>query len=123
MSPDEEKTPSPGDTDLQDEREAWNSGRGWCEQFWDPHQRRPVPPHLSQLGAESAVLTLDLRTLRPSPFTPIAVIMRNLDHPHIVKLIGIIEEEPIWIVMELYSHGEVSWRQRGGTLWWQLYHS
>lgn len=37
-----------------------------------------------------------------------AVIMKNLDHPHIVKLIGIIEEEPTWIIMELYPHGEVS---------------
>ncbi|XP_023611879.1 protein-tyrosine kinase 2-beta isoform X2 [Myotis lucifugus] len=36
-----------------------------------------------------------------------AVIMKNLDHPHIVKLIGIIEEEPTWIVMELYPHGEL----------------
>ncbi|XP_060040841.1 protein-tyrosine kinase 2-beta isoform X2 [Erinaceus europaeus] len=36
-----------------------------------------------------------------------AVIMRNLDHPHIVKLIGIIEEEPTWIVMELYPYGEL----------------
>ncbi|KAK1342999.1 hypothetical protein QTO34_015768 [Cnephaeus nilssonii] len=36
-----------------------------------------------------------------------AVIMKNLDHPHIVKLIGIIEEEPTWIVMELYSLGEL----------------
>lgn len=44
------------------------------------------------------------------------MIMRNLDHPHIVKLIGIIEEEPTWIVMELYPYGEVSWRARGGHL-------
>ncbi|XP_017511297.2 protein-tyrosine kinase 2-beta isoform X1 [Manis javanica] len=36
-----------------------------------------------------------------------AVIMRNLDHPHIVKLIGIIEEEPTWIIMELYPYGEL----------------
>ncbi|KAI3364333.1 hypothetical protein L3Q82_011136 [Scortum barcoo] len=35
------------------------------------------------------------------------VIMKNLDHPHIVKLIGIIEEDPLWIVMELYQHGEL----------------
>lgn len=41
------------------------------------------------------------------PF-PHAVIMKNLDHPHIVKLIGIIEEEPTWIIMELYPYGEVS---------------
>ncbi|KAM9317067.1 protein-tyrosine kinase 2-beta isoform 2-T2 [Gastrophryne carolinensis] len=36
-----------------------------------------------------------------------AYLMRNLDHPHIVKLIGIIEEDPIWIVMELYPYGEL----------------
>ncbi|ELK29391.1 Protein-tyrosine kinase 2-beta [Myotis davidii] len=58
-------------------------------------------------GAESTVLTPDLRSLQSTPLTPIAVIMKNLDHPHIVKLIGIIEEEPTWIVMELYPHGEL----------------
>ncbi|XP_036606594.1 protein-tyrosine kinase 2-beta isoform X2 [Trichosurus vulpecula] len=36
-----------------------------------------------------------------------AVLMKNLDHPHIVKLIGIIEEEPTWIIMELYPYGEL----------------
>ncbi|XP_042359168.1 protein-tyrosine kinase 2-beta-like isoform X1 [Plectropomus leopardus] len=36
-----------------------------------------------------------------------AVIMKNLDHQHIVKLIGIIEEDPVWIVMELYQYGEL----------------
>lgn len=39
-------------------------------------------------------------------------LMKNLDHPHIVKLIGIAEEEPTWIIMELYPYGEV----RGLTL-------
>ncbi|CAL8312969.1 unnamed protein product [Lota lota] len=36
-----------------------------------------------------------------------AVIMKNLNHPNIVKLIGIIEEDPVWIVMELYPFGEL----------------
>ncbi|KAI5090547.1 protein-tyrosine kinase 2-beta [Silurus meridionalis] len=36
-----------------------------------------------------------------------AGIMKKLDHPHIVSLIGIIEEEPVWIVMELYQYGEL----------------
>uniref|UniRef100_A0A8C5E611 non-specific protein-tyrosine kinase n=1 Tax=Gouania willdenowi TaxID=441366 RepID=A0A8C5E611_GOUWI len=36
-----------------------------------------------------------------------AVIMKNLNHPHIVRLIGIIEENPVWIVMELYQYGEL----------------
>ncbi|MGH0151611.1 UNVERIFIED_CONTAM: hypothetical protein FKN15_051619 [Acipenser sinensis] len=35
-----------------------------------------------------------------------AVIMKTLEHPHIVRLIGIIEEDPVWIVMELYKYGE-----------------
>lgn len=42
------------------------------------------------------------------------VIMKKLDHPHIVRLIGIIEEDPVWIVMELYQYGEV----RETTLIW-----
>lgn len=33
--------------------------------------------------------------------------MKNLNHQHIVRLIGIIEEDPVWIVMELYQYGEV----------------
>lgn len=33
--------------------------------------------------------------------------MKNFNHPHIVKLIGIIEEDPVWIIMELYQYGEV----------------
>lgn len=36
-----------------------------------------------------------------------AGLMKNLDHPHIVRLIGVIEVDPVWIVMELYEHGEV----------------
>ncbi|XP_060773653.1 protein tyrosine kinase 2 beta, b isoform X2 [Neoarius graeffei] len=36
-----------------------------------------------------------------------AALMKKLDHPHIVSLIGIIEEEPVWIVMELYQYGEL----------------
>ncbi|XP_058691256.1 protein-tyrosine kinase 2-beta isoform X1 [Poecile atricapillus] len=36
-----------------------------------------------------------------------AVLMKKLDHPHIVKLIGITEDEPTWIVMELYPYGEL----------------
>uniref|UniRef100_A0A672IFV0 Protein kinase domain-containing protein n=1 Tax=Salarias fasciatus TaxID=181472 RepID=A0A672IFV0_SALFA len=31
----------------------------------------------------------------------------DLDHPHIVRLVGVIEVDPVWIVMELYKHGEL----------------
>nr|XP_020456428.1 protein-tyrosine kinase 2-beta-like [Monopterus albus] len=36
-----------------------------------------------------------------------ADLMKNLDHPHIVRLIGVIEVHPVWIVMELLEHGEL----------------
>lgn len=82
----------------------------------EPTREEGCPSPSFPAGAESTVLTPDLRSLQPAPLTPIAVIMKNLDHPHIVKLIGIIEEEPTWIVMELYPHGEVSWRWLWGDL-------
>lgn len=49
-------------------------------------------------------------TLMVTLWTPcvLPVIMKNLNHQHIVKLIGIIEDDPVWIVMELYQYGEVS---------------
>lgn len=33
--------------------------------------------------------------------------MQQFDHPHIIKLIGICSDSPIWIIMELAKHGEV----------------
>ncbi|KAJ0009663.1 hypothetical protein NQD34_001365 [Periophthalmus magnuspinnatus] len=36
-----------------------------------------------------------------------ADLMRDLEHPHIVRLIGLIEVDPVWIVMELLEHGEL----------------
>lgn len=35
------------------------------------------------------------------------VTMRQFDHPHIVKLMGVITENPVWIIMELCTLGEV----------------
>nr|XP_026690959.1 focal adhesion kinase 1 isoform X2 [Ciona intestinalis] len=33
--------------------------------------------------------------------------MRQFEHPHIVKLIGVCTEEPVWIVMEFCKYGEM----------------
>lgn len=33
--------------------------------------------------------------------------MRQFDHRHIIKLIGVCSDSPIWIIMELAKHGEV----------------
>lgn len=37
----------------------------------------------------------------------IADIMQQFDHPHIIKLIGVCSDSPIWIVMELAKLGEM----------------
>lgn len=34
-------------------------------------------------------------------------IMQQFDHPHIIKLVGVCSESPIWIVMELARLGEM----------------
>uniref|UniRef100_A0A8B9VEB8 Protein tyrosine kinase 2 n=1 Tax=Anas zonorhyncha TaxID=75864 RepID=A0A8B9VEB8_9AVES len=36
-----------------------------------------------------------------------ALTMRQFDHPNIVKLIGVITENPVWIIMELCTLGEL----------------
>nr|CAH7751184.1 unnamed protein product [Callosobruchus chinensis] len=36
-----------------------------------------------------------------------AYIMQKFDHPHIIKLIGVCSESPVWIVMELAKLGEL----------------
>ncbi|XP_055331680.1 focal adhesion kinase 1-like isoform X2 [Paramacrobiotus metropolitanus] len=36
-----------------------------------------------------------------------AYIMKQFDHPHIIKLIGVCPEAPIWIIMELAKYGEL----------------
>ena len=36
-----------------------------------------------------------------------SVIMKQFDHQHIIKLVGICSERPVMIVMELAKHGEL----------------
>ncbi|XP_054154362.1 focal adhesion kinase 1-like isoform X2 [Oppia nitens] len=36
-----------------------------------------------------------------------AYIMQQFSHPHIIRLIGVCSDSPIWIVMELAKHGEM----------------
>lgn len=45
--------------------------------------------------------------ISPSYHICLAVTMRQFDHPNIVKLIGVITENPVWIIMELCTLGEV----------------
>lgn len=50
-----------------------------------------------------------------------AVTMRQFDHPHIVKLMGVITENPVWIIMELCTLGEVG-HIRPKSLFWSVHH-
>ncbi|TMW52936.1 hypothetical protein DOY81_001969 [Sarcophaga bullata] len=36
-----------------------------------------------------------------------AYVMQKFEHPHIIRLIGICSDSPVWIVMELAEHGEL----------------
>ncbi|KAM6954010.1 protein tyrosine kinase 2 beta, b [Aplochiton taeniatus] len=61
-------------------------------------------------GVQTSVAVKTCKDCSPDvmeKFMSEAVIMKNLDHPNIVKLIGIIEDDPVWIVMELYKYGEL----------------
>ncbi|MEQ2158365.1 putative serine/threonine protein phosphatase [Goodea atripinnis] len=40
-------------------------------------------------------------------YTMPSMTMHQFDHPHIVKLMGVITENPVWIIMELCTLGEV----------------
>lgn len=42
-----------------------------------------------------------------NPFVALADTMRLFDHPHIVKLIGVCTDHPVWLVMEYCKYGEV----------------
>ena len=40
-------------------------------------------------------------------FMFLSVIMKQFDHQHIIKLVGICSDRPVMIVMELAIHGEL----------------
>ncbi|EAW92212.1 PTK2 protein tyrosine kinase 2, isoform CRA_c [Homo sapiens] len=61
----------------------WN----WCRYISDPNVDAAQTPGMQR--------------------TFFLVTMRQFDHPHIVKLIGVITENPVWIIMELCTLGEL----------------
>uniref|UniRef100_A0A667WT42 Focal adhesion kinase 1 n=1 Tax=Myripristis murdjan TaxID=586833 RepID=A0A667WT42_9TELE len=88
---DEEDTYTmPSTRDYEIQRERIELGRCIGEgQFGDVHQGVYTSPCLNVCVFLSAVT------------------MRQFDHPHIVKLIGVITENPVWIIMELCTLGEL----------------
>uniref|UniRef100_A0A671WRF8 Focal adhesion kinase 1 n=1 Tax=Sparus aurata TaxID=8175 RepID=A0A671WRF8_SPAAU len=112
---DEEDTytmPSKANTDVtrdyEIQRDRIELGRCIGEgQFGDVHQgvyNSPDKPGLHVAIKTCKNCTSD--SVREK-FLQEALTMRQFDHPHIVKLIGVITENPVWIIMELCTLGEL----------------
>nr|KAF6300816.1 protein tyrosine kinase 2 [Myotis myotis] len=94
--------------DYEIQRERIELGRCIGEgQFGDVHQGIYVSP-------ENPALAVAIKTCKNctsdsvrEKFLQEALTMRQFDHPHIVKLIGVITENPVWIIMELCTLGEL----------------
>ncbi|XP_038664669.1 focal adhesion kinase 1 isoform X5 [Scyliorhinus canicula] len=106
---DEEDTYTmPSTRDYEIQRERIELGRCIGEgQFGDVHQGIYMSP-------ENPAMAVAIKTCKNSTsdsvrekFLQEALTMRQFDHPHIVKLIGVITENPVWIIMELCTFGEL----------------
>ncbi|XP_077363798.1 protein tyrosine kinase 2aa isoform X5 [Festucalex cinctus] len=106
---DEEDTYTmPSTRDYEIQRDRIELGRCIGEgQFGDVHQgvyNIPDQPALAVAIKTCKNCTSD--SVREK-FLQEALTMRQFDHPHIVKLIGVITENPVWIIMELCTLGEL----------------
>uniref|UniRef100_A0A3Q2XWF4 Focal adhesion kinase 1 n=1 Tax=Hippocampus comes TaxID=109280 RepID=A0A3Q2XWF4_HIPCM len=106
---DEEDTYTmPSTQDYEIQRDHIELGRCIGEgQFGDVHQGVYISP-------ENPALSVAVKTCKNSTsdsvrekFLQEALTMRQFDHPHIVKLMGVITENPVWIIMELCTLGEL----------------
>uniref|UniRef100_A0A3Q3J1H4 Focal adhesion kinase 1 n=1 Tax=Monopterus albus TaxID=43700 RepID=A0A3Q3J1H4_MONAL len=106
---DEEDTYTmPSTRDYEIQRDRIELGRCIGEgQFGDVHQGVYISP-------ENPALSVAVKTCKNSTsdsvrekFLQEALTMRQFDHPHIVKLMGVITENPVWIIMELCTLGEL----------------
>ncbi|XP_062255177.1 focal adhesion kinase 1-like isoform X4 [Platichthys flesus] len=106
---DEEDTYTmPSTRDYEIQRDRIELGRCIGEgQFGDVHQGIYISP-------ENPALSVAVKTCKNSTsdsvrekFLQEALTMRQFDHPNIVKLMGVITENPVWIIMELCTLGEL----------------
>ncbi|KAM9805434.1 focal adhesion kinase 1-like isoform 4-T4 [Syngnathus typhle] len=106
---DEEDTYTmPSTQDYEIQRDCIELGRCIGEgQFGDVHQG-------VYISSENPALSVAVKTCKNSTsdsvrekFLQEALTMRQFDHPHIVKLMGVITENPVWIIMELCTLGEL----------------
>uniref|UniRef100_A0AAX7UF82 non-specific protein-tyrosine kinase n=1 Tax=Astatotilapia calliptera TaxID=8154 RepID=A0AAX7UF82_ASTCA len=106
---DEEDTYTmPSTRDYEIQRDRIELGRCIGEgQFGDVHQGVYNCPDKASLAVAIKTCKNCTSDSVREKFLQEALTMRQFDHPHIVKLIGVITENPVWIIMELCTLGEL----------------
>ncbi|KAM9383741.1 focal adhesion kinase 1-like isoform 1-T1 [Pholidichthys leucotaenia] len=106
---DEEDTYTmPSTRDYEIQRDRIELGRCIGEgQFGDVHQGLYNSPDKGSLAVAIKTCKNCTSDSVREKFLQEALTMRQFDHPHIVKLIGVITENPVWIIMELCTLGEL----------------
>ncbi|NXY48261.1 FAK2 kinase, partial [Ceuthmochares aereus] len=106
--PDESSRPRSGVQHYGISREDVMLGRILGEGFFgEVYEGIYTTPKGERISVAVKTCKKDCSPENKDKFLSEAVLMKKLDHPHIVKLIGIAEEEPTWIIMELYPYGEL----------------
>ncbi|XP_075000861.1 protein-tyrosine kinase 2-beta isoform X3 [Calonectris borealis] len=106
--PDESSRPRSGVQHYRISREDVALGRILGEGFFgEVYEGIYTTPKGERVNVAVKTCKKDCSPENKDKFLSEAVLMKKLDHPHIVKLIGIAEEEPTWIIMELYPYGEL----------------
>ncbi|KFQ58771.1 Protein-tyrosine kinase 2-beta, partial [Pelecanus crispus] len=106
--PDESSRPRSGVQHYGISREDVTLGRILGEGFFgEVYEGTYTTPKGERVNVAVKTCKKDCSPENKDKFLSEAVLMKKLDHPHIVKLIGIAEEEPTWIIMELYPYGEL----------------
>ncbi|NXS66439.1 FAK2 kinase, partial [Pandion haliaetus] len=106
--PDESSRPRSGVQHYRISREDITLGRILGEGFFgEVYEGIYTTPKGERVNVAVKTCKKDCSPENKDKFLSEAVLMKKLDHPHIVKLIGIAEEEPTWIIMELYPYGEL----------------
>ncbi|GFX63225.1 focal adhesion kinase 1 [Trichonephila clavipes] len=75
-------------------------------QFGDVHKGTYISKDGQTLAVAVKTCKIESEESMGEKFLEEAYIMQQFDHRHIIRLIGICSDSPIWIVMELAKHGE-----------------
>ncbi|KAL1501947.1 hypothetical protein ABEB36_007171 [Hypothenemus hampei] len=76
-------------------------------QFGDVHKGTVTTKEGTTIPVAIKTCKSDADASTTEKFLEEAYIMQKFDHPHIIKLIGVCSDTPVWIVMELAKLGEL----------------